>query len=76
VWAGPLANKDVAVALVNQNDTGSSTINCTWAEIGLSSTTVASVRDIWQKKDMGNHTGSYSASVAFHDVAFLRIHPY
>jgi alpha-galactosidase len=76
VWAGNLANKDIAVALVNKNDTGSSTINVTWTEIGLSSTQVASVRDIWQKKDMGNHTGSYSASVPFHDVAFLRITPH
>lgn len=76
VWSGSLANKDIAVALLNKNASGTSTINVTWTSIGLSATQVASVRDIWKKQNMGNHTGSYSTSVPFHDVAFLRITPY
>jgi len=75
VWAGPLANKDIAVVLLNQN-TASESITAKWTDIGLSSTTIASVRDIWQHKDLGNFTGSFTSTVPAHDVMFLRLTPH
>jgi len=76
VWAGPLANGDIAVILLNQVSTTEERMTATWTDIGLSSTRSASVRDIWQHKDMGNFTGSYSATVEAHGVVFLRITPH
>jgi len=76
VWAGPLANKDIAVVLLNQLSTGSENITAKWTDIGLSASTVASVRDLWAHKDLGNFTGSFTAAVGAHDVVFLRLTPH
>jgi alpha-galactosidase len=40
--------------------------------VGLGHT--ASLRDLWEKKDRGSFTGSFSTDVPEHGVVFVRIH--
>jgi hypothetical protein len=41
----------------------------TWAELGLAAAGKSmKVRDLWAKKDLGTFTGSFSASVQFHEA--------
>jgi len=35
----------------------------------------ASVRDLWQHKDMGKFTGKFSALVAAHSVVMITVRP-
>jgi hypothetical protein len=47
----------------------SRTISVTWAELGLAAAGKSmKVRDLWAKKDLGTFTGSFSASVQFHEA--------
>jgi len=74
VYAGPLADKSIAVVLLNRAYV-SATITANWADIGLVASTKANVRDLWQKRDVGTYSGSYSATVASHGVVMLKISP-
>jgi len=73
VWAGPLSDGSVAAILLN---TGSSSASITaeWSDIGIPAG-AATVRDLWQHKDMGSFTGSYSAEVASHGVVMVTVTP-
>ena len=74
VWAGPLEGGCFAVVLLNRgNSTADVTAN--WSDIGMDATKQATVRDLWQKKDMGTMTGSVKASVPSHGVAMYKITP-
>jgi alpha-galactosidase len=35
----------------------------------------ASVRDLWEKKDLGKFSGKFSAKVAGHGVVMVRVRP-
>jgi alpha-galactosidase len=35
----------------------------------------ASVRDLWEKKDLGKFSGSYSSKVPSHGVVMLKVMP-
>jgi alpha-galactosidase len=72
VWAGPQSNGDIAVVLMNKGLAATS-ITVTWAMLGLNPTAQQSVRDLWAHSTVGTFTGSYSATVASHAVAFLRL---
>ena len=50
-WAKPLANGDIAVMLLNTGE-GTAQITCSLAELGMSSTGAAKVRDMWAHKDL------------------------
>ena len=74
-WAKPLADGSVAVLFFNRGETAS-TVTCTWTEIGLQADQQATVRDLWNRKNVGNYTGSYSAvDVHYHGVFFAKITP-
>lgn len=74
VWAGPLANNSHVVILLNRgNDT--TTVTADWKDFGLNPVTEASVRDLWQHKDIGTMKGSVSVDVPSHGVAAYRITP-
>lgn len=46
-----------------------------WEQIGLDEGVRAVVRDLYAERDLGEFTGSFTASVGVHDVAALRITP-
>ena len=54
---------------------GNRTISVTWQELGLAPTAKVSVRNLWAGKDLGSLTGSFSASVAFHDALIFVLAP-
>jgi len=50
-------------------------ITANWEDLGYPSSITASVRDLWQHKDMGKSTGKFSARVASHGVVMVTIKP-
>ena len=76
VWAGPLSSpsKSYAVILLNRGDS-TTNVTANWTDFGLDASTKASVRDLWLHQDLGVKTGSITASVPSHGVAFYRITP-
>ncbi|WP_425426046.1 NPCBM/NEW2 domain-containing protein [Amycolatopsis xylanica] len=71
VFAKPLANGDVAVALFNENTT-SATIGTNVAALGLPRSPGYSVRDLWKHKTYQS-AGQISALVPPHGTAMFRI---
>jgi alpha-galactosidase len=72
VWVKPLADGSKAIGLFNRS-TDKATITATFMDIGISGP--FTVRDLWQHKDMGTFTGSYSAEVPRHGVVMIRVKP-
>jgi alpha-galactosidase len=79
VWAKPLADGSVAVALFNQRE-GEMDGSVSWHEIGLNSGP-ATVRDLWAHEDVGVHVDDGSIATRFrrtvpgHGVVMLRVSP-
>jgi alpha-galactosidase len=72
VWSKTLSNDARAVALFNRNGSAAN-ITVNFAQVGFSSGKV-SVRDLWQKADLGSIEGSYTATnVPSHGVVMLRL---
>jgi alpha-galactosidase len=72
VWTKNLSDNARAVALFNRNGSAAS-ITVTFSQVGISSGKVT-VRDLWQKADLGSFEGSYTASnVPSHGVVMLRL---
>ncbi|CAL9154259.1 unnamed protein product [Musa hybrid cultivar] len=63
VWAGRLSGGKVAVVLWNRGSSRA-TITARWSDIGLSSSTVVSVRDLWARATIGSVRGQLAATVA------------
>jgi alpha-galactosidase len=74
VWAKQLADGGRAVALLNRTG-AEANITVSWTDIGYPVHVPAKVRDLWAKKDLGENTGSFSASVPSHGVVMVRIEP-
>jgi alpha-galactosidase len=72
IWAKPLRDSSKAVVLFNRSGSQIS-IACNFTDVGLSATENYSVRDLWQKKGMGEFKGSYSAQVPSHGVVMIRV---
>jgi alpha-galactosidase len=79
VWAKPLADGSVAVALFNQRETEMEG-SISWHEIGLDAGPAA-VRDLWAHEDAGVHVDDGSIAtrlrrpVPGHGVVMLRVSP-
>jgi len=78
VWAKPLADGSVAVALFNQRE-GEMEGSISWHEIGLDPGP-ATVRDLWaheelQHMDDGTYATRLRRSVPGHGVVMLRVTP-
>jgi alpha-galactosidase len=79
VWAKPLADGALAVAILNQQ-ADSTNAYVRWADVGLPPGP-AQVRDLWAHQDLGTHedTGAYverlQTRVPPHGVVMLRITP-
>jgi alpha-galactosidase len=54
---------------------GEQQITARWEDLGYPPTVSASVRDLWQHKDLGKFTGKFSATVASHGVVMMTVTP-
>lgn len=73
VWAKPLGtNYDTwAIGLFNRS-ASASTMSIRWSELGLDPNSVM-VRDVWEKKDLGNFKDVYSVQVPSHGLALVKV---
>lgn len=74
VWAGPLANGDWVVLILNRSGAAAS-ITASWENLGYSKTTIMSVRDVWHRRALGDYQGSFASLVGAHDTAVIRVTP-
>jgi alpha-galactosidase len=74
VWAKQLKDGSRAAVLLNRGS-AEKEISVNWEDIGYPGHLTASVRDLWQHKDLGNFTGKFSASVASHGVVMIIVKP-
>jgi alpha-galactosidase len=74
VWARPLADGSRAVILFNRG-ASETEVGVTWEQLAYPGHLSATVRDLWQHKDLGSFTGGYKAKVASHAVAMLIVKP-
>jgi alpha-galactosidase len=74
IWSKQLSDGSRAVALLNRGaDEQKMTAN--WTDIGYPESLSAQVRDIWNHKDLGKKSGSFSATVPSHGVIVIKVKP-
>jgi alpha-galactosidase len=73
VWSKPMSGTNTrAVALFNRTGAATS-MTVQWTTIGIPAG-AATVRDLWNQKDLGSFTGSYTATtVPSHGVVVLKV---
>jgi alpha-galactosidase len=74
VWAKQLKDGSRAVILLNRG-AAEQQISANWEDLGYPSGVSASVRDLWQHKDLGKFTGKFSAAVPSHGVVMVIVKP-
>ena len=74
VWSKQMKDGSRAVVLLNRSDSEKE-ITATWEALGYPAKLSASVRDLWQHKDLGKLTGQFSARVVSHGVAMVSVKP-
>ena len=74
VWAKQLKDGGRAVVLLNRGS-AEAEIAANWEDLGYPDHSSASVRDLWQHKDVGKFTGKFSASVPSHGVVMVTVKP-
>jgi alpha-galactosidase len=74
VWAKQLKDGSHAVVLLNRSGTEQQ-IPVSWEDLGYPNSLSASVRDLWQHKDLGKLTGKFSAPVASHGAVMVTVKP-
>ena len=73
VWKGNLSDGAYAVLLVNRASF-KSTVKITWEELGFKNKK-AKIRDLWEKKDLGEFENKYTVYLEKHDSQFLKVWP-
>ena len=74
VWAKQLQDGSRAVVLLNRGSTAQNVV-VTWGEIGYPDHLSASVRDLWEHKELAKATGKFSATVPSHGVVMATVRP-
>jgi alpha-galactosidase len=74
VWAKQLKDGSRAVVLLNRGS-AEQEISASWEDLGYPDHLSASVRDLWQHKDLGKFTGRFSAPVVSHGVMMITVKP-
>jgi alpha-galactosidase len=74
VWAKQMKDGSRAVALLNRA-ANEKEITVSWEDLGYPSHLAASVRDLWKASDLGQFKGKFSAAVARHSLAMVRVAP-
>jgi alpha-galactosidase len=72
IWVRPLADGSQAVVLLNRSAERRS-IQLDWSALHLPRYVTLDVRDLWLGRDRPRSTGSLTAEVAPHAVAFLKV---
>jgi alpha-galactosidase len=70
VWARPLADGTIAVGLFNRGRSAT-TVTAKWSDLDLKG--VQPVRDLWQHKNLGTHTNTFSVELPRHAAALVKI---
>jgi len=74
VWAKQLSDGSRAVVLLNRGD-AEQEISTNGEELGYTNSLSASVRDLWQHKELDKFTGKFKARVASHAVVMVIVKP-
>jgi Alpha-galactosidase len=74
IWSKQLSDGSRAVALLNRG-AGEQKMTANWTDIGYPESLSAQVRDIWNHKDLGKKSGSFSADVPSHGVVVIKVKP-
>ena len=74
VWGKQMKDGSRAVILLNRGDSEQE-ITTNWEDLGYPKTLGASVRDLWEHKDLGKMTGKFSSRVAPHGVVMVTVRP-
>jgi len=74
VWSKQMSDGGRAVALLNRG-ASETKITVDWTDLGYPEHLNATVRDLWQHKNLDSAKGSFSASVPSHGVVMVLIHP-
>ena len=74
VWSKPLAAGARAVILFNRG-ASEQEITAKWSDLYYPDDLSASVRDLWEKKDLGKAKGKFSAKVEPHGVVMVTVKP-
>ena len=74
VWAKQLQDGSRAVVLLNPG-AAAQNVAVRWGEIGYPDHLSASVRDLWEHKEMAKATGKFSATVPSHGVVMVTVRP-
>ena len=74
VWAKQLKDGGRAVVMLNRSG-AEQQVTANWGDLGYPRAISASVRDLWQHKDLGILTGKFSANVASHGVVMITVKP-
>jgi alpha-galactosidase len=72
IFVKPLQDGRVAVVMVNRGKE-EQTIKLNWADAGLAADNSAAVHDLWEHKDLGRFTGSFSAPVPSHGTVMITL---
>jgi len=70
VWARPLWDGTIAVGLFNRHSARSK-VTAKWSDLGI--TGRRPVRDLWQKRDLGEFEGSFETEVPGHGAVLVKI---
>ena len=73
IWKGKLNDEAYAVLLVNRASIDYK-IEVTWKDIGFENKK-AKLRDLWEKKDLGEFEDNYTVYLGSHDSMFLKVWP-
>ena len=73
VWAGNLSDGKYAMLLLNRASM-SGKVEISWDELGISEKR-AKLRDLWDKKDLGEFENKYAVYLASHDSQMLTVEP-
>jgi alpha-galactosidase len=74
VWSKQLRDGSRAVVLLNRGS-AEEQITATWENLGYPAHLRASLRDLWQHKDLGQFTEKFAAPVPSHGVVMVTIRP-
>ena len=74
VWAKQMKDGSRTVVLFNRG-ADQQEVTANWTDLGYPANLNASIRDLWEHKDLGKVTGKFSARVASHGVLMVSVKP-
>ena len=74
IWGGKLSNDEYALLLVNRASI-TTKIEVSFEDLNLFDEKKVKLRDLWEKKDLGEFEEKYSVLLESHDSQFLRVTP-